>query len=374
MSDDTLPLETLERLSRQDGLDTRPILLRVLTDLFVQKPDRSAEEVARYEELATQLLEVVGVDTRAAVARKLADDPGAPSSLIERLIADDVAAAAPILARFPGVPRTKLLALARDGGPVEASAIASRTDVDAELVRILVRHPDDLTLETLVANQAARLVDGPLATLVERAAAAPALAAALLRRSGLDSAALAPLYLLADPARRAEIREALAARPARSAFALRPARNADLVTAAIATAMAAEGRGEIIAAALGEALSLRPDEAARLTTEASGEPFVLMLRAAGVEPDLATRALLLAQPEIAVSVHRVFALVEIAETTPRVVAAEILAALTGRSDKTSIPRHEPLFEPQGVMERAGVARPARRPARRTGEFRVRGGG
>lgn len=374
MNEDILPLETLERLSRQDGLDTRPILLRVLTDLFVQKPDRSSEEVARYEELASRLLEVVGLDARAAVARKLADDPGAPASLIERLIADDVAAAAPILARFPDVPRARLITLAREGGPVEASAIASRTDIDSELVRILVRHPDDLALESLVANQAARLADGPLAALVERAATSPGLATALLRRTDLDAAALAPLYLHADPTRRAEIREALASRSARSVFSQRPARGAELLAAAIEAAMKTEGSGESIAAALGEALSLRPDEAARLATEPSGEPFMLMLRAAGAEPDLATRALLLAQPDIAVSVHRVFALVDIAETTSRAVAGEIIAALTGRSDKAFAARHEPLFEPQGVMERAGSARPARRPTRRAGEFRVRGGG
>ncbi|MFC3691952.1 DUF2336 domain-containing protein [Chenggangzhangella methanolivorans] len=374
MSDDILPLETLERLSRRDGLDTRPILIRVLTDLFVQKADHSAEETARYEELVLGLLDVVSVEARAAVARKLADDHRAPAAVIERLIADEAAVSAPILARFPDAPRHVLLARVMDGGPVEAAAVASRRDLDADLIRLLAHNRDELVLETLAANLAARLGSGPLASLVERARGAPALAAALLRREDLDAGALAALYLHAGPTRRAEIREALAARPARPLPA-RASRNAEPVEAAIAEAAVSEGKGHLIAEVLAEALRLRPDDAARLATEPSGEPFVLMLRSIGVEPDLVTRALLIAQPEIAPSVVRVFDLVELAETTSRAVAHDILAALTGEADRASAaPRHEPLFEQSGVMERAGAARPAsqRRPSARGADQRQRG--
>lgn len=373
MSDDLLPLETLQRLSQQDGLDTRPILIRVLTDLFVQKADHSAADVARYEELAGGLLDVVGLDARAAVSRKLADDPRAPKSLIERLLADEAAVSAPVLARFADAPRHILLSRAMDGGPVEAGAIASRADIDSDLVRLLAHHRDELVLETLVANPAARLGAVPLAALVERARGAPALAAAVLRREDVDAGALAPLYLLAEPTRRAEIRAALAARPGRASP--RGGRGAEGVEAAISAATAEEGKGALIAEALAEALRLKPDDAARLATEASGEPFVLMLRAAGVDADLVTRAILLARPEIAASVVRTFDLVDIAETTSRGVAADILGALVGETERMApSPRHEPLFDASGVMERAGAARPAaqRRPAARAADQRHRG--
>lgn len=372
MSDDLIPIETLERLSRQDGLDTRPILIRVLTDLFVQKADHSADDVARYEELAGGLLDVVGPDARIAVSRKLADEPRAPQSLIERLLADEPAVSSPILARFAEAPRHVLMSRAMDGGPVEAGAIASRADLDADLVRLLAHHRDELVLETLAANPAARIASTALAALVERARDTPALASALLRRDDLDAAALTPLYLSAEPAGRAAIRAALSARPGRPAP--RGGRGAEAVEAAIAEAAAAEGKAALIAEALGEALRLKPDDAARLATEASGEPFVLMLRAAGVEADLVTRAILVAQPEIATSVVRVFDLVDIAETTSRGVAAEILAALTGETERSAAPRHEPMFDQSGVMERAGAARPAaqRRPASRSTDQRQRG--
>lgn len=367
MHDDLIPHETLDRLSRQEGLDTRPILIRVLTDLFVQKDEHSAEEVARYQELVMGLLDVVSVEARVAVARKLAEDPRAPRALIERLTDDDPSVAAPILARSSEAPRHLLLARAMDGGPVEAAAIASRADLDGDLARLLARHSDELVLETLAANPAARLGPSPLAILVERAREAPGLAAALLRRDDLEAAALAPLYLQAEPSRRVLIREALSARPHRPA--LRAARSPEAVEIAIAEATATEGKGHLIAEALADTLRLKPDAAARLATEPSGEPFVLMLRAAGVDPELTTRALLLAQPEIAMSVVRVFDLVEIAETTSRAVAAEILAAVSGEAERSTAPRHEPLFDQSGSPERPGAARPAtqRRPAARGAE-------
>ncbi|WP_020180478.1 DUF2336 domain-containing protein [Methylopila sp. M107] len=364
MTADIFPVETLERLNRQDGVDTRPILVRVLTDLFVQKPEHTAQEVGRYEELAGQLLDVVDVESRAAVARKLANDPRAPRKLIDRLIADVEPVSTPILAYFADAPRVKLLAVALEGGPLDAAAVASRADIDDELARMLAHHQDDLVLETLAANPAAALRDGPLQSLVERAVGAPALAAVLLRRDDIDAAALAPLYRQAGPDRRAAIREALAARPPRLSTAARTVRNAEALSEMLATLDAGPGQAEAIAEALADALALKPDEAARLATEASGEPFVMMLRAAGVSDEMIVRALLIAQPEIAQSVVRFFGLVEIAEATPRAAAAELVFALAGMPIRAAAPRHEPAFEPLTTPDRAGAARTAAASGRR----------
>ncbi|MDR4307485.1 DUF2336 domain-containing protein [Chelatococcus sambhunathii] len=364
MAPNLLPVEALERLNRQDGVDTRPILVRVLTDLFVQQPEHTAEDVARYEELVGKLLDVVDVESRAAVARKLATDSRAPRSVIDRLLADEAAVSAPILARFGGAPRGRLLALALDGGPVEASAVASRTDIDDELVRTLVHHGDDLVLETLAANDAARLADGPLRTLVERALDAPALAATLLRRVDIDPAALAPLYRFAEPARRAAIRQALSTRAGRLAAGPRRPRSKDVRS--LLSAAADANDPSAIAEALAEALDLKPDDAASLATDPSGEPFVMMLRAAGATDEQIVRAMLIGQPDIARSVERFFELVEIAETTPRGAAAELIYALVAPSLRPAAPRREPVFEPLGAPERPGAARPVspRRPAER----------
>jgi uncharacterized protein (DUF2336 family) len=374
MSAELLPVETLERLSKLEGVDVRPILARVLTDLFVQKPHHAPDEIARFEELVLQLLDVVDQDTRAIVARKLADDSRAPPAVIARLLDDAFSVSAPLLARFPHVPRQILLTLALDGGPVEASAVASRAELDDDTMRLLARHPNDQVLEALAANPSARPGEAILAVMVARAIAAPALAGALLRRDDLDAAALAPLYLHADPDRRIAIRRALELRSSRPGIG-RALRRADAVDAALVEAATHEGRAPMITDALADALALKPADASWLSTEPSGEGFVMMLRAAGVEVSGVGRALLLARPEIALSVAQFFALVDVAEATPRVVAAELLDALVGRvAPKAAAVRHEPLFEPLGVAERAGAARasPRGRTARERDGARRRG--
>ena len=49
-------LEGLDALARRDGIDTRPTLVRVVTDLYVQKTPHSAEEERHYTELVLGLL------------------------------------------------------------------------------------------------------------------------------------------------------------------------------------------------------------------------------------------------------------------------------------------------------------------------------
>ena len=65
-------LEGLDSLARRDGVDIRPTLLRVLTDLYVQKSSHGAEEERHYTELALRLVDSVDLATRATIAKKKA--------------------------------------------------------------------------------------------------------------------------------------------------------------------------------------------------------------------------------------------------------------------------------------------------------------
>jgi uncharacterized protein (DUF2336 family) len=78
-------LDSLVDLACRDGVDIRPTLLRVSTDLYVQKPTHSAEEEVQYTELALGLIDAVDAQTRAAVASRLAAYPGAPAAVLHRL-------------------------------------------------------------------------------------------------------------------------------------------------------------------------------------------------------------------------------------------------------------------------------------------------
>jgi uncharacterized protein (DUF2336 family) len=78
-------LDSLVDLACRDGVDIRPTLLRVSTDLYVQKPTHSADEEVQYTELALGLIDAVDAPTRAAVAARLAAYPGAPAAVLHRL-------------------------------------------------------------------------------------------------------------------------------------------------------------------------------------------------------------------------------------------------------------------------------------------------
>jgi uncharacterized protein (DUF2336 family) len=79
------PLDSLVDLACRDGVDIRPTLLRVLTDLYVQKPMHSADEEIQYVELALGLIEAVDAPTRAAVAASLSAYPAAPAAILRKL-------------------------------------------------------------------------------------------------------------------------------------------------------------------------------------------------------------------------------------------------------------------------------------------------
>jgi hypothetical protein len=79
------PLDSLVDLACRDGVDIRPILLRVLTDLYVQKPVHSADEEAQYVELALGLIAAVDQPTRAAVAASLSAYSAAPAAILNSL-------------------------------------------------------------------------------------------------------------------------------------------------------------------------------------------------------------------------------------------------------------------------------------------------
>src|ERR1700722_2143631 len=79
------PLDSLVDLACRNGVDIRPTLLRVVTDLYVQKPTHSAAEETQYVELALGLIEAVDASTRSVVAARLSAYSAAPVAILARL-------------------------------------------------------------------------------------------------------------------------------------------------------------------------------------------------------------------------------------------------------------------------------------------------
>ena len=75
----------LMTLSRREGVDIRPTLLRVLTDLYVQASVHSDDEERQFVELTSRLIDEVDDATRAVVRARLAIYPGTPAEVLRRL-------------------------------------------------------------------------------------------------------------------------------------------------------------------------------------------------------------------------------------------------------------------------------------------------
>jgi hypothetical protein len=75
----------LMTLSRREGVDIRPTLLRVLTDLYVQANAHSGDEERQFVELTSRLIDQVDDATRAAVRARLAIYPGTPIEVLTKL-------------------------------------------------------------------------------------------------------------------------------------------------------------------------------------------------------------------------------------------------------------------------------------------------
>lgn len=124
-----VPVDSLVDLACRDGVDVRPTLVRVLTDLYVQRPLHSSEEETQYVELVLGLIDSVDARTRAAVVTKLRQYPKAPAAILRKL--DSLAAAKP----GQDESAEDLLELFFSSAPEERRLILTNLDVVSEPTR-----------------------------------------------------------------------------------------------------------------------------------------------------------------------------------------------------------------------------------------------
>ena len=164
------PLDGLVDLACRDGVDIRPTLLRVLTDLYVQKPVHSAEEETQYVELARGLIDAVDASTRATVAATLSAYPAAPAAILGKL----ATSSSPPDARPPRETesgpeaRNDVLELFFAAKTEERRLILTNLDVAAESV---ARRPAPASSEVIrrLENAALRRNPGEFSRMLERA-------------------------------------------------------------------------------------------------------------------------------------------------------------------------------------------------------------
>ena len=122
----------LMTLSRREGVDIRPTLLRVLTDLYVQANAHSDDEARQFIELTSRLIDQVDDATRAAVRARLAVYPGTPVEVLQRL------------GLKPANPHARVpVAGATPASPAAAPPVRPPTEAELRMASNLSMQPKD---------------------------------------------------------------------------------------------------------------------------------------------------------------------------------------------------------------------------------------
>jgi hypothetical protein len=272
-------LQGLADLGARSGIDMRPTLLRVLTDLYVHRLSHNAEEERHYTELALRLLDGVDAATRVAVARRFS--------------------------RYLSPPLRVLQRLSRDLPEVAAELRA---------------HP---------------LLQPPAAAALAPAATIPAMAAASLRprwRTPADvahpidcatAAELSELFFAAVPDERRLILRNLDIVAPISAGRARPA--GDRPTIQRLETAALRGRREDFAQHVARALQVPRTLGYRIAQDQFGEPVVVAGKALGMPREVLCRILMFVNPAVGHSVERVHGLAALHDEISRPAAESMLA-------------------------------------------------
>jgi hypothetical protein len=263
----------LMTLSRREGVDIRPTLLRVLTDLYVQASAHSADEERQFVELTSRLIEEVDDATRAAVRARLAVYPATPFEIMNKL----------------GLRRTlpgQILPVAPAIPAASSEAPAARAPTEAQL-----RMASNLSMRP---NDAAEISD---------------------------------LFFSANAGERALILHNLNETPLKASPRI-PAARAKRAIETLEMAAFAED-AENFALELGEALILPARIATQVVSDPGGEPLACAARALDMPGDAFQRVLLFLNPEFGSSVHNVYRLSRLYDRLTERSALVMLAAWRG---------------------------------------------
>jgi hypothetical protein len=317
-------LNGLADIGLRSGVDMRPTLIRVLTDLYVQKLAHTADEERHYTELALRLLDGVDAATRAAVSTRLAKHLSPPLRVIQYLVNDLPEIAAPLRGHAalqpsaqPAAPPPVAIAPAiEDIAPIETPPQeepiehAPVTDLRGTMDATTAAELDDIFFTS--AENERRLI------LLNLHVAAP----------------LSPgqVAVLRDP----EIGERL-------------------------QAAALGNHREELAKQLAEALRIPRDQARRVVRDDLGEPMVVAVKALGISRDVVYRLLMFVNPTVGHSVERVHALAMLFDEITAQAAEGMVAIWQAlRSEARATAKHQPLL----WNDERSRARPAAAPARR----------
>ncbi len=295
----------LMTLSRREGVDIKPTLLRVLTDLYVQANAHSADEERQFVELTSRLIDEVDDATRAAVRARLAIYPGTPVEVLNRL----------------GLRR-------------------SSPDGNAPLAR------------EIPPPSAAPPVEPPSAAQLR-------LSSSNLSMQPNDAAEISDMFFRANASERALILHNFLETPLKASARIPAPRAARAIETLEMAAFAADI--ENFTLELGEALILPARITAQVVNDPGGEPLACAVKALDMPSPVFQRVLLFLNPEYGCSVNYVYRVSRQYDHLHERSALIMLAAWRGSTMAVARARYRPgLYDDE--RQRARQAPAQTRPA------------
>lgn len=300
----------LMTLSRREGVDIRPTLLRVLTDLYVQARSHTSDEEKQFVELTSRLIDQVDDATRAAIRARLSIYPNTPRVIMDQLAlrpaAQQPAAVAPPLA-----PEISTPTLSQPAPP-----------------------PSRIVNRTMQPN---------------------------------DAAEISNLFFAASAAERAKMLHNLADTPLQPSARIPQAR-AERAMHILEMAAFAEDR-ENFAREISEALMLPLAIADQVVSDPGGEPLACCAKALGMHGAIFQRVLLFLNPEFGASVNNVYRLSRMYDVLTERAALIMVAAWRGAHLAATRAKFRPtLYDDERQRARAAtpIARPSVQPGMQPG--------
>jgi len=307
----------LMTLSRREGVDIRPTLLRVLTDLYVQASAHSGDEERQFTELASRLIEEVDDATRAAVRARLAIYPATTTEILNKL---------GLRRTHPG--QIMPVASAIPTFPAEIPPAKAPTEAQLRMASNLSMRPN-------------------------------------------DAAEISDMFFSASASERALILHNLNETPLKASARIPAARAARAIETLEMAAFAEDT--ENFALELGEALILTARIATQVVNDPGGEPLACAARALDMPSPVFQRVLMFLNPEFGSSVQYVYRLSRLYDRLSERSALVMLAAWRGSTMAVTRAKYRPsLYDDERNRVRAAPAQtrpavqPGTAPAVRTG--------
>jgi len=296
-------------LSHREGVDIRPTLLRVLTDLYVQASVHSADEERQFVELTSRLIDEVDDATRAAVRARLAIYPATPIEILKKL-------------GLPPAQPHEPLPLAR---AIPASMLSQRSSV---------RTPDE----------ARRSETG-------------------LSMQPKDAAEICDMFFRASSNERMAMLQGLVRTPLKPSARIPDGRAAHAVEILEMAAFVSDV--ENFTLELGDSLILPARTAEQVVNDSGGEALACAAKALNMPSAVFQRVLLFLKPEVGQSVHTVFRLARLYDRLNERAALIMLAAWRGSVVAQARAKYRPsLYDDERQRARAAT-RPSSQPGSST---------